>query len=151
MILNRAFLEFPLCDRRHEIESNAVRLELVDVEIHKQGPECNLVTVGEIVQFNIAIRNNSAIELQNVEFRDPLNQALRFVEGTFCVDGQQRRPEFHCGVLTFRFPQLRPGARHSISYDVRVVERNENENERPERPERPIRRCGNQEFEPFRN
>jgi len=119
-MINRAFLGFNICGSRREIESNTIRLHKIDVEIHKHGPNCPYVTTGEIVPFSMEIMNKSEIDLENVEFRDPLQHGLQYVERTFCVDGRPQRPHFHRGVLSYRFPTIKAGAKHRITFDVKV-------------------------------
>ena len=121
-MINQANLVFDLCGQRREIESNIVRLQAVDVEIRKHGPACNLVVEGDIAEFRVVILNRSEVALENVEFRDMLAREFEFVPGSFRVDGRQEKPCIHRQLLTFNFRTLRPGAEHTIAFEVRVRE-----------------------------
>lgn len=136
---NQAFLSFDLCNRRRTIETNTVRLHLLDVEFEKHGPRCNHVVEGDIVKYRITLRNKSDVELRDVMFRDPLAHETEYVRGSFCVDGRHERPIVHRNEISFRFERLRPHARHEISFEVRIGRRHHEEDCRPGRPCRPER------------
>ena len=122
MLENRAFLNFELCGNRHSIESNEVRLHRLDIEFRKHGPECNHVVEGETVEFRVNLKNNSETVLRGVEFRDPLARGLRFVQGSFRVNGRHARPEIRRDEIRFRFEHIGAHEEHVITFRVRVGE-----------------------------
>ncbi|MCL2569997.1 MAG: hypothetical protein FWE16_02205 [Firmicutes bacterium] len=127
---NQAILNFHLCNRRREIESNEIKLERVEIEFEKHGPECRHVVVGEEVEFRIKLKNKSDVEFRNLEFRDPISRGLEFLENTFRVNGRHERAHFRHGEIHYRIPHLREHEEINITFCVRIREE-DFEHERP--------------------
>ena len=132
-MINKAHLNFNLCGRRHDIESNQVHIHPIEVEFQKFGPQCPHVVTGETVEFRVLVKNKSDVELENVIFADPLPRGLEYVPHTFRVDGRRERPHIHRNEISFRFGRLGANCEHEITFGARV-DTNHRHEERPGRP-----------------
>ena len=95
---NITFLDLDLCEETVTIESNEVEVDIIDVEIKKEA-DCAYAVVGGQICYTITIENRSEVPFNDpaigpgqLFFRDPLDENLEYVQGSFTVDGHQRTP-----------------------------------------------------------
>jgi len=90
-LTNQSFLDLELCEEVATASSNIVETEIIDLNMIKEA-NCGYAVVGGKICYTITITNNSAIELVDVVFRDPLPNNLTYVEGSFTVDDDSQTP-----------------------------------------------------------
>jgi|GEM_PF-2389494 len=123
---NRAFLNFELCGQRRTIQTNPVVVHPFDIEFEKFGPACGHIINGENVSFRISMRNNSQVNLRNVDFRDPLPHGLVYVPHTFRVNGRREHPTINHGAIEFRLQHFQAGTEVNITFETRFERHHHN-------------------------
>lgn len=79
-------------------------------------------TVGEFIDYNIVVQNNSRYAISNVQLKDNLPTGLGYVTGTVRLNGQKIDTDFVPSgkYITLGLGHIEAGQKHSISYRVRV-------------------------------
>ena len=98
---NHSFLDFNLCEEAIVVQSESVETEVIDITIKKEA-SCGFVIKGGKICYTITIDNKSDVELEDVTFRDPLDQNLTYEEDSFEVDGHKVQPEIEDNVITHK-------------------------------------------------
>jgi len=118
-IKNKASLNLELCGEEFEIESNETEAEKIKITVEKS-QSCNFVLVGEKIKYTVKITNDSCVEIEDVVFKDELDDCVEFVAGSFTVDGKHVTPVIRDGVLKYTIPKLEPCQTVVITFEVKV-------------------------------
>ena len=118
-IENKAVVEIGTCEQVVEVESNAVQTKPIKIKVEKK-QACDTVLVGKNAKFKVVIENQCDTELHDLLFKDRLAKCLDFVEGSFKVDGHERRPEIRDNAISYKIDKLEPCKELTIEFEAKV-------------------------------
>ncbi|MDR0850452.1 MAG: DUF11 domain-containing protein [Christensenellaceae bacterium] len=104
-IFNRAFIDFNMCGRMRVFESNIVETTRIDIAVEKSQSN-PLIFDGDEHEYTVKVINKSMLDIDNVHFKDFLDDGLEYVAGSFKVDGQSEDPKM---------------VGHELSYDIKKL------------------------------
>jgi len=87
---NQSFLDFELCDEAVSVHSEPVDIDVIDLTMTKVA-SCDKVVVGKDICYTVTIVNNSDVEIDGT-FRDPLDENVEYVTGSFKVTVGEDHP-----------------------------------------------------------
>jgi len=120
-IINRALVELDLCGTTVEVASEPVETTPVKVKVTKT-QDCEFVLIGERIKYTVFIENECGGELHNVKFKDELDECVKFVEGSFRIDDEQKEPEVVDGVLEYVIEELPSCKTLEINFEVMATD-----------------------------
>ena len=122
---NQSFLDLELCNGAVSAESNIIETEIIDLQIEKEA-SCAYAIVGGRICYTVTVTNNSDHSFDDsglgmLTFRDVLASNVRYIDGTFQIDGNDATPTIDAdNVMTYTF-EIPPHESVVITFCVRVV------------------------------
>ena len=116
-IKNKTLIEVELCGDKIEIASNTVETTPVKLMITKAA-DCDFVVIGERIKYTVTIKNECGGDLQNLKFKDELDECVEYVEGSFKVGDDEKEPELIDRMLTYEIEELKSCEKLEITFEV---------------------------------
>ena len=118
-IFNKAFLDFNICGRTKTIESNVVETHKIDIRIEK-AQCCPFCFEGDEHEFAVKITNKCMRDIENLRFKDFLDDDLHYVRHTFKVDGHTEEPNVSGREISYDIHKLHAHQEMVITFKTRV-------------------------------
>lgn len=118
--VNEAELEIFDCDEVIKVKSNRVVAKKVDVKIEKcQSKRC--VVEGDKEHYTIKIKSECGFDLENAIFKDFVPFGMKYINGTFKVNGKHENPQLIGRVLEFKLHKICRDEIIVIEFDTEVL------------------------------
>ena len=120
MLKNKAMLELELCGKKQHIQTNEIKIRELDIYFHQFDPCCDIVVRGAEVELKFKLKNKSDMDLHNLEFSNFLGRN-EYVEGSFKVCGEHKKPKLFGDKVIYRIHCLHPGDEMEITFKIKIA------------------------------
>ena len=118
--VNEAELEIFDCDEIIKVKSNRVVAKKVDVKLEKfQSKRC--VVEGDKESYTIKIKSGCGFDLENAIFKDLIPFGMKYINGTFKVNGKHENPQLIGRALEFKLHKILRDENILVEFDTEVL------------------------------